>query len=367
MACPLLGKPTGSSHDQPMNHTPLAAFIDRNIHDLATIFDEHSAQARPWLATVLPRAQATVTRDGRVPALEVALAALPAVEADAYALGATVGAVGRCEEPRRAQLEAALKALLPWRKGPFDLFGVQIDAEWRSDWKWARVAPQLAPLTDRRVLNVGCGNGYYLWRMVEAGARFALGLDSSLSALAQFAALRCYLPAPKVFMVPLASADLGAESGITGGFDTVFSIGGALPSSRTALAPARAAGRAACRRTISARNADTRSRSHRIPHAGALLRDAQCLGATAAMRGGRVARPRGFLQCAGGRYHPDYGGGATRHGLDANLLARRLSRSAGSLPHGRRLAGTGARGVHCQRVLILPQRQLDTVEPGNGS
>ena len=71
---------------------------------------------------------------------------------------------------RATTLHRHLHALQPWRKGPFSLFGVQIDTEWRSDWKWNRVAPHLSPLAGRRVLDVGCGNGYYGWRMCAAGA-----------------------------------------------------------------------------------------------------------------------------------------------------------------------------------------------------
>src|SRR5690606_22451475 len=39
------------------------------------------------------------------------------------------------------QLHSALRGLMPWRKGPFQFFGTHIDTEWRSDWKWQRVAP----------------------------------------------------------------------------------------------------------------------------------------------------------------------------------------------------------------------------------
>lgn len=35
---------------------------------------------------------------------------------------------------------------MPWRKGPFSLYGVEIDTEWRSDLKWDRVLPHLSPL-----------------------------------------------------------------------------------------------------------------------------------------------------------------------------------------------------------------------------
>ena len=46
----------------------------------------------------------------------------------------------------REQLTQALRELMPWRKGPFDFFGVAINTEWRSDWKWDRVSPHLSPL-----------------------------------------------------------------------------------------------------------------------------------------------------------------------------------------------------------------------------
>ena len=71
----------------------------------------------------------------------------------------------------QTQLEHALRGLIPWRKGPFRLFGTHIDSEWRCDLKWARVAPHLSDLNGRCVLDVGSGNGYYGWRMKAAGLR----------------------------------------------------------------------------------------------------------------------------------------------------------------------------------------------------
>ena len=59
----------------------------------------------------------------------------------------------------RHQLLETLMALHPWRKGPFELFGIHIDTEWRSDWKWERIKPHIRPLKDRSVLDIGCGNG----------------------------------------------------------------------------------------------------------------------------------------------------------------------------------------------------------------
>ena len=86
----------------------------------------------------------------------------------------------------RLRLEAALRGLIPWRKGPFELFGIRIDAEWRSDWKWRRIAPHV-DLAGRRVLDVGCGNGYYGWRMMAAGAATVIGVEPSLLFVLQHA------------------------------------------------------------------------------------------------------------------------------------------------------------------------------------
>uniref|UniRef100_UPI0005B64D4B DUF1698 domain-containing protein n=1 Tax=Yersinia pestis TaxID=632 RepID=UPI0005B64D4B len=74
---------------------------------------------------------------------------------------------------QREGMENMLRALMPWRKGPFSLYGLDIDTEWRSDWKWQRVLPHISPLAGRTILDVGCGSGYHLWRMIGEGAHLA--------------------------------------------------------------------------------------------------------------------------------------------------------------------------------------------------
>ena len=70
------------------------------------------------------------------------------------------------EEPLPAgqinRIETLMRNLMPWRKGPFSLYGVNINTEWRSDWKWDRVLPHLSDLTGRTILDVGCGSGYHM-------------------------------------------------------------------------------------------------------------------------------------------------------------------------------------------------------------
>ena len=115
-----------------------------------------------------------------------------------------------CADATRAQLRKALLGLSPWRKGPFDLFGVHIDTEWRSDWKWARVAPHL-DLHGKRVLDVGCGNGYYQWRMLGAGADSVVGVDPNWLFFCQFHAMKRYLQELPVWHLPFALEELLAR------------------------------------------------------------------------------------------------------------------------------------------------------------
>lgn len=114
-----------------------------------------------------------------------------------------------------------LKAFMPWRKGPWNLLGVGIETEWHSDWKWQRIAPHISSLEGRRVLDIGTGNGYFLYRMLGAGASLALGIDPTRIFLYQFHSVQRLLPANGAHLLPLRSEHLPAF----GSFDTVFCLG----------------------------------------------------------------------------------------------------------------------------------------------
>ena len=95
------------------------------------------------------------------------------IQTDLGAATVTVGNPGDLNSVEQKTLLENLMWLHPWRKGPFELFGIQIDAEWRSDLKWARLNNHI-DLKDKLVLDVGCGNGYYLFRMLGARAKAAV-------------------------------------------------------------------------------------------------------------------------------------------------------------------------------------------------
>ena len=120
------------------------------------------------------------------------------------------------------RIDTLLRNLMPWRKGPFSLYGVNIDTEWRSDWKWERVLPHLSDLSGRTILDVGCGSGYHLWRMIGAGAHMAVGIDPTHLFLCQFESVRKLLGNDqRAHLLPLGIEQLPALKA----FDTVFSMG----------------------------------------------------------------------------------------------------------------------------------------------
>ena len=147
---------------------------------------------------------------------------MPAATPRCVSLGrcVSVGHAGDLDATGRARLADALHGLSPWRKGPFRLFGLHIDAEWRSDLKWARIAQHM-DLEGAHVLDVGCGNGYYGWRMLEAGAASVTGVDPSLLYTLQHAAVAYYADDPRNLVLPLGLEDVRHARA----FDVVFSMG----------------------------------------------------------------------------------------------------------------------------------------------
>lgn len=179
-----------------------------------------------WLET-LPAQIASWQREavhGQIKQWTSAINYLP--ELKPFELDLLNGVIATSEEPLSAgqltRMETHLRNLMPWRKGPFSLYGLNIDTEWRSDWKWDRVLPHLSDLRGRTILDVGCGSGYHLWRMIGAGAKLAVGIDPTQLFLHQFEAIRKLLGDDRrAHLLPLGIEQLPALNA----FDTVFSMG----------------------------------------------------------------------------------------------------------------------------------------------
>ena len=83
----------------------------------------------------------------------------------------------------------ALQKLTPWRKGPFKINDLTLESEWDGNMKWQRITKYIKPLINKRVLDVGAGNGYFTLRMAMKGAKRALGIEPFLLFNYQFRAI----------------------------------------------------------------------------------------------------------------------------------------------------------------------------------
>lgn len=180
----------------------------------------------PFLSHLLPVIQESMSaaRWGDLPGWQAALSALPEITPGRIDLlhGVTIGDHRDPGVDDAVLLKTQLQALIPWRKGPFSIFGIELDTEWRSDWKWDRLIPHISPLAGRTVLDVGCGNGYHCLRMAGAGATRVIGIDPSPRFVVQFYMLKKYLGNLPVDILPVGIEALPAGTSV---FDTTFSMG----------------------------------------------------------------------------------------------------------------------------------------------
>jgi len=133
-----------------------------------------------------------------------------------------IGHPSDAAEEQIVLLEHLLRQLHPWRKGPYNLFGIYIDTEWRSDIKWRRFANHIQPLEDRTVLDIGCGSGYHGWRMIGEGAKTVIGVEPYLLSAVQFLAVQKYTGNYPFYFLPVGVEELPKTPLL---FDTVFSLG----------------------------------------------------------------------------------------------------------------------------------------------
>lgn len=187
------------------------------------------SKARPWADVLQQQIETAVFAQphGKLEGWCEAISRLPNQMPSAADLksGVTIGTDGELTQEDQALFEENLRGLHPWRKGPFDLYGVHIDTEWRSDWKWERLIEAIEPLNGRRVLDVGCGNGYHCWRMMGEGARQVVGLDPFLIFVMQFHAVRRLLGSYTLAETAVLPLGIEAVPANLQAFDTVFSMG----------------------------------------------------------------------------------------------------------------------------------------------
>lgn len=107
-----------------------------------------------------------------------------------------IGLADQCDETSKRELLQILHKMDPWRKGPFELFGTPLDAEWRSDLKWERLRKHTGPLQGKSILDIGCNNGYFLFHMAKQKPRYLLGIDPVIPYKCQFEFMNTFTNLP---------------------------------------------------------------------------------------------------------------------------------------------------------------------------
>ncbi|MEC8554547.1 MAG: tRNA 5-methoxyuridine(34)/uridine 5-oxyacetic acid(34) synthase CmoB [Planctomycetota bacterium] len=164
-------------------------------HDLKKKLEEAGVEPATGLGILRGAVNRRLKREnhGTLPTWSRAWDALPKCNCrwDLESVAVVVKPSRKAVEFDPVALRQDLQQFHPWRKGPFEILGCRIDTEWRSNWKWDRLAGAV-DFRSRAVLDIGCGNGYYGWRMLGAGADWVLGCDPFLLYEMQFEVLRRY-------------------------------------------------------------------------------------------------------------------------------------------------------------------------------
>lgn len=126
-----------------------------------------------------------------------------------------------CEREFDDEIRQIALALKPWRKGPFRINELFIDSEWQSFVKFNLLKPHLSELSGKVVADVGCNNGYYMFKMLEFSPAKLVGFDPSTRTFLQFRLLNALAKTPINYEL------LGIESvpAYAHKFDIIFCLG----------------------------------------------------------------------------------------------------------------------------------------------
>ena len=133
-----------------------------------------------------------------------------------------IGESSEITEEERNSLYSGLMELWPWRKGPFEIFGIHVDTEWRSDLKWDRLKNEISPLHRRHVLDIGSSSGYYMFRMLEHDPGLLLGIEPYPVFYYQFKLLNSIAGRDNIYTLPIRFEEMFIPGKK---FNTVFCMG----------------------------------------------------------------------------------------------------------------------------------------------
>ena len=163
-----------------------------------------------------------IKKDRRIDDWNKIISSLPKLQPTKVDLKKKILVTNNLSEQETEKVKELLLKLIPWRKGPFQIGDISIDAEWRSNQKWERFLELNTELSRKTILDVGSGNGYYGFRMLGQGADSVVCLEPNLSHLTQFIAINNFVQSEQIRMIPERIEELSFADKC---FDLVFSMG----------------------------------------------------------------------------------------------------------------------------------------------
>jgi len=150
-----------------------------------------------------------------------AIKALPEYESIEVTLGDIVDIqIADLSEEDAVQIRETALLMKPLRKGPFRINGLFIDSEWQSQIKYNLLEPHF-DLKDKIVGDIGCNNGYYLFRMLSQKPKKLIGFDPSAIYYSQFMFLDHFVKSDIVYeMLGVEHVEFYEHK-----FDTLFCLG----------------------------------------------------------------------------------------------------------------------------------------------
>ncbi len=121
---------------------------------------------------------------------------------------------------QKEEIKKFALSLKPWRKGPFEIFETFIDSEWQSWMKYNLLEPYFS-LKDKTIADIGCNNGYYMFRMLKQSPKKIVGFDPSPLFKTQFDFINKYIKSDIVYeLLGVEHLDIYDTK-----FDTIFCLG----------------------------------------------------------------------------------------------------------------------------------------------
>ncbi|HIP46493.1 MAG TPA: tRNA 5-methoxyuridine(34)/uridine 5-oxyacetic acid(34) synthase CmoB [Campylobacterales bacterium] len=123
-------------------------------------------------------------------------------------------------QEKKEEIDKIARMMKPWRKGPFKVFDTFIDSEWNSAIKYNLLKPYFN-LKDKCVADIGCNNGYYMFRMLEQNPTKIVGFDPSPLCLTQFDFINHFVKSDIQYeLLGIEHLEFYKEK-----FDTIFCLG----------------------------------------------------------------------------------------------------------------------------------------------